>query len=465
MNKKRVLTGAAAAAFALTSTFSALGAEGVKPMYHVNVNGAYVEGAQVFVDGDNTIMLPLRAVTEEMGFAVSWNADSRLIELTRGPVYVTLTQDVDGYTFSRTAPMKLGKAPVTIDDRTYVPEHFFDEILQGGIAIETNGDINITYGEPTAQDGENAAELQPASPTATITEIGEDEILVDDAEKGLVRLGITEETVITNTDGSPLTKADLKVGMLLGVEYSETMGMSEPPFNAPIAIHVLPPLDEGMAVDPEANGKVAIEGVHSVSEVLEVGEDWLLINDGQMDIRLNITDETILANAANKSVLDNAAGETIALSDIKKGDVVDAIYSEMMTRSLPPQSAAKRILLTDLKPEDIVKPAEFMALGGKVVEVTEDQITVLPTDKEDDVMNYVVLNVGDKTVFQDDAGKAISLKDIKKGDSVFARHSMIMTMSIPPQTPTFVVELDKNGEDNIDETKIDVDAFFAEDAE
>ena len=224
-------------------------------------------------------------------------------------------------------------------------------------------------------------------------------------------------------------------------------------------------LDPDMAVDPETNGKVAIEGVHSVSEVLEVGEDWLLINDGKMDIRLNISEETILAKADNKaSELDNAAGETIALSDIQKGDVVDAIYSEMMTRSLPPQSAAKQIVLTDLKPEDMQQP-EFAALGGKVIEVAENQITVLPADKEDDVMNYVVLNVGDKTVFQDDEGKAIEVEDIKEGDSVFARHAAIMTMSIPPQTPTFVVELDKNGEDNIDDSIIDTEAFFAEDAE
>lgn len=450
MNKKQILTGAAAAAFALTSTFSALGAEGVKPMYHVNVNGEYVEEAQAYVDGDNTIMLPLRAITEEMGFTVSWNPETRLIELTRGPVYVTLTQDVDGYTFSRTAPMKLGKAPVTVNDLTYVPENFFDEILQGTIAIETNGDINITYGEESQPADEEIA----ASPTATITEIGEKEILVEDAEKGLVRLGITDETAITDADGNTLTIADLEVGMLLDVEYSPIMGTSEPPFNAPTAIHVLPPLDPDMAVDPE-EGENTIADLQTRAAVLEVGEDWLLINDGKMDIRLNITEET---------VLKNEAGEEVKLADIQKDSVIDAVYSAAMTRSLPPQSAAKQIVLTDLKPEDMQQP-EFAALGGKVIEVAENQITVLPADKEDDAMNYVVLNVGDKTVFQDDEGKAIEVEDIKEGDSVFARHAAIMTMSIPPQTPAFVVELDKNGEDNIDETIIDTEAFFAEDAE
>ena len=104
----------------------------------------------------------------------------------------------------------------------------------------------------------------------------------------------------------------------------------------------------------------------------------------------------------------------------------------------------------------------MVALGGTVVEVTENQITVLPEGKEDDVMNYMVLNIGDKTVFQDDAGKAIQKDDIQKGDQVFARHAGFMTMSIPPQSPAFVVELDKDGADGIDESAIDTEAFFAE---
>lgn len=453
MKQKRLIAGVATAAFMATSAMSALGAEGVKPMYHVNVNGELVESAQVYVDGDNTVMIPLRSVTEQMGFTVTWNPESRRIELVRGPVYVTLTQDQDGYTFSRTAPMKLGKAPQTVNDLTYVPSNFFDEILQGEIAIETNGDINITYGEE-ANDTDNTAEDVTAAPSATILEIGDHEILVDDAVKGQVRLGITDETAITDHDGNALGIDDLEVGMLLGVEYGDIMGMSEPPYNAPVAIHVLPPLDPGMAVDPENPEEGSpIADLQARSAVLEVGEDWLLINDGSMDIRLNVSEETALTNAK---------GEEIALSEIEKDDVVDAVYSAVMTRSLPPQSAAKSIVLTDLTPEDIAAPAEMVALGGTVVEVTENQITVLPEGKEDDVMNYMVLNIGDKTVFQDDAGKAIQKDDIQKGDQVFARHAGFMTMSIPPQSPAFVVELDKDGADGIDESAIDTEAFFAE---
>ena len=49
MKQKRLIAGVATAAFMATSAMSALGAEGVKPMYHVNVNGELVESAQVYV--------------------------------------------------------------------------------------------------------------------------------------------------------------------------------------------------------------------------------------------------------------------------------------------------------------------------------------------------------------------------------------------------------------------------------
>lgn len=48
----------------------------------------------------------------------------------------------------------------------------------------------------------------------------------------------------------------------------------------------------------------------------------------------------------------------------------------------------------------------------------------------------LVLNVGKETVFQMLDGTKLSLADLHIGLTVSAEHSMIMTMSLPPQTPT-----------------------------
>lgn len=48
----------------------------------------------------------------------------------------------------------------------------------------------------------------------------------------------------------------------------------------------------------------------------------------------------------------------------------------------------------------------------------------------------LVLNVGKETVFQMLDGTKLSLADLHIGLTVSAEHSMVMTMSLPPQTPT-----------------------------
>ncbi|MZQ82774.1 hypothetical protein GQF01_11740 [Paenibacillus sp. 5J-6] len=48
----------------------------------------------------------------------------------------------------------------------------------------------------------------------------------------------------------------------------------------------------------------------------------------------------------------------------------------------------------------------------------------------------LVLNVGKETVFQMLDGTKLSLADLHVGLTVSAEHSMVMTMSLPPQTPT-----------------------------
>lgn len=48
----------------------------------------------------------------------------------------------------------------------------------------------------------------------------------------------------------------------------------------------------------------------------------------------------------------------------------------------------------------------------------------------------LVLNVGKETIFQMLDGTKLSLADLHIGLTVSAEHSMVMTMSLPPQTPT-----------------------------
>ena len=106
------------------------------------VNDTLLENATVHtVDGNQFI--PLRAICETLGFTVNWIEESRTIEIVDLPLYVTCSPDRDGYTFARTAPMLLGSAPLLIDDTTYVPLNFVDEIIKHELKSE-DGNIYIS---------------------------------------------------------------------------------------------------------------------------------------------------------------------------------------------------------------------------------------------------------------------------------------------------------------------------------
>lgn len=62
----------------------------------------------------------------------------------------------------------------------------------------------------------------------------------------------------------------------------------------------------------------------------------------------------------------------------------------------------------------------------------------------------VVLNVGEDTVFEMADGTKLTLDDLHIGMTVKAEHSMVMTMSLPPQTPTYkITVLDKEKQSNL----------------
>lgn len=70
------------------------------------------------------------------------------------------------------------------------------------------------------------------------------------------------------------------------------------------------------------------------------------------------------------------------------------------------------------------------------------QVTVLPKGKEDKVENYIVLNVAQDTSIAHFKNKRIyTLADLKKDMVIKAEHSLIMTRSIPAQTPAIAITI------------------------
>ncbi len=369
----------------------------------IYVNGAPLANATTY-ESEGYTMVPVRAISEALGITVNWDATAGRVELVKTPLYVTFTPGVDGYTFARTAPMKVGKAPELTDSLTYVPLQMIEEIM-GAEVTQADGVISISYGEDVAEQ------------SAVIVEVGEEEILVNDpAQNGEVRLALHDELVITDEAGNPVDPKDLTVGMHLRVEYSEQMGLSLPPYNAPKSIVVLQ--DDETATDPEAPvphvGYVTIDAVEN---------DTVTVTDTTMgEVVLHVSDEC---------AIKDLEGNEIAVSDLKAGQFAEVTYSSVMTASLPPQNTPISITLIAELPAD-TEQAETLDIAGTVKEVDEaGHVWVTCEDGDYDEM---ILIVSDDTVITGPDGAAADADAITAGAEITAKVSAAMTRSLPPQT-------------------------------
>lgn len=102
-------------------------------------------------DIDVCVMVPLRALAEELGFTVTWNGST--IRVDTGDVHTDVTIGVDRYVITTSnealvgmsAPFSLGCAPYATNGVTYVPLSLFDALLgnrEGAITGDT-GVISI----------------------------------------------------------------------------------------------------------------------------------------------------------------------------------------------------------------------------------------------------------------------------------------------------------------------------------
>lgn len=291
------------------SSVSAFAAD--KNFDKITVNNMVLEDAHTITVNDK-VMIPLRAIAEKLGFDVTWNGESRKIELTKLPVYITCLIGTDGYTFSRAAPMKLGSAPVIYENKTYVPLNFVDEILDG--SYTTDNGLAISYGEIAEED---------SGRSVYVKEKTEDGFLIEDFEMGEVKLIVSADTEIVNANGEKIGADDIDTDMELTVTYSDVMTMSLPPITNAVKI----------AVTNETK-KAVISG-----EVTEVIED-----NGA--IMLTIGDNEKIVTIGEDTKITNTAGEEVE-AKFEIGMTVRALTKGMATMSIPPQYPVSAVIICD----------------------------------------------------------------------------------------------------------------------
>ena len=146
--------------------------------YTLEINGRDTEMNAV-------LMVPLRMVAESLGFTVSW--DDGTVLLDNGTMHTTVTIGLDRYIVSTSvegivgmsAPFSLGAAPYIVNNTAYVPLELFDALLGskagtitldgGRIKIHTEEAGNVQIANPylvcgSLQEAAEAAGFSLAAP-------------------------------------------------------------------------------------------------------------------------------------------------------------------------------------------------------------------------------------------------------------------------------------------------------------
>ena len=396
-NVKRIIatTAAAAAVASIASMASAQDAD------NIYINGALSQDHQIKVI-ENKKFIPLRAICEELGFDVEWENDTRTIIISSMPVYITCSPDRDGYTFAKTAPMMLGEAPRLIDDLTYVPLNFVDEILMGTLEEKEDG-IYILYGE-AAQKNTVSGEIC--------------EMIYKDDKLVQIAIGDKEDIysqTILNLSEELAEKAaelGLDVGSQIVAEITDLQTMSIPPQVIPTSLSV-----------PEDAAEIteAVEGVEVTATVYN-----LIYDENEKLVQLVTGDKEDITKQVVYNLTEELA-KRAELLGITEGTTFVGTASPAQTRSLPPQQA----LLT-------IDSIQSVAVSGTVCELIyrDDKLVQIAVGDKDDLMTQTVFNL------TEELAKAAEELDIKEGTKIRGTAKPMQTMSIPPQQPLLTIEID-----------------------
>ena len=132
------------------------------------------------------------------------------------------------------------------------------------------------------------------------------------------------------------------------------------------------------------------------------------------------------------TIIQNQCGEDMSLRELREGMVIDAEISTVMTRSMPPQSKAFRIT--------VIQDDCANVKVGRILSVDLTN-SFLYIGNPNDISSQIRFTITDSTVILNRRGNRICLCELRPGQMVRVEHASFMTMSIPPQTTAFEIQI------------------------
>jgi hypothetical protein len=160
---------------------------------------------------------------------------------------------------------------------------------------------------------------------------------------------------------------------------------------------------------------------------------YILISLAVSDENNMISMQEIRLNVGNNTIIIDENGISLNLYNLNKGMRIDADFSTAMTRSIPPQSNAYRIVV-------LQEELSVNITTDRVVSV-DTYNGFLLTGNPYDMYDQFIFNISNETVILDQNNSTIPLEMIQPGQMVRVEHAMFQTLSIPPQSPAYRVQV------------------------
>jgi hypothetical protein len=292
--------------------------------FTIEINGSALKETGFQTINGKEPMVPLRAVTEALGFKLTWNGKTKSTELVNGVIFTTVKANEDLYIINRMTTT-LGTAPQLVGSILYVPASFLSEVIHQNMTVKENS-IMIINPE------------QHMTMTGVITGIYNDgkyqSVHIQGINTDGIILNVGEDTVIAMADGSKLELKDLHIGMTVKAEHSLIMTMSLPPQTPTYKITVL---------DKQKQNDL----LGTAGTLEEVQKD----NEGNISITIkgtglnDLSPSEVVLRISKDTVLIDKDGEAVKSSALVKGAEVMGFYSPLLTRSLPPIGTAVKVVV------------------------------------------------------------------------------------------------------------------------
>lgn len=143
--------------------------------------------------------------------------------------------------------------------------------------------------------------------------------------------------------------------------------------------------------------------------------------------------ELVTLIVTRDTIIRDRSGRNLRFRDLREGMVVNAEFSSAMTRSIPPQARAFRIVVVNRNVASDVTVGRVLRID------TRNRFLYIgsPNDRSTQ-MRFIITN---STLILDAKGNEIPLRNLRIGQRVRVEHARNQTLSIPPQTTAYVVQI------------------------